>query len=118
MGAEASPAWKGAEQGIIEANILGRFTGQGYELKKSSASAVPRGAAAVIVAAGGAAAAGISDFRKILEQVETKSALRRNVTLDDVGNAAAFLCSDFAAGITGEVIHVDAGFSVMGMSMP
>ena len=61
VGAEASPAWKGAEQGIIEANILGRFTGQGYELKRSSASAVPKAAAAVIVAAGGAAASGISD---------------------------------------------------------
>lgn len=64
------------------------------------------------------AAAGISGFRKILEQVETRSALRRNVTLEDVGNTAAFLCSDFASGITGEVIHVDAGFSMMGMAMP
>ena len=64
------------------------------------------------------AAAGISDFRKILEQVETQSALRRNVTSDDVGNAAAFLCSDLAAGITGEIINVDAGFSMMGMAMP
>ena len=61
------------------------------------------------------AAAGISDFRKILDHVETTSALRRNVTIDDVGNAAAFLCSDLAAGITGEIVHVDAGFSMMGM---
>ena len=60
VGAVGSSAWKGAEQGIIEANILGRFTGQGYELKKGSASVVPEGAAAVIVAAGGATAAGIS----------------------------------------------------------
>ena len=63
------------------------------------------------------AAAGISDFRKILDLVEATSALRRNVTIDDVGNVAAFLCSDFAAGITGEVTHVDAGFNMMGMAL-
>jgi enoyl-[acyl-carrier protein] reductase I len=42
--------------------------------------------------------------------------MRRNVTIEDVGNAAAFLCSDLAAGITGEVIYVDNGFSSVGMS--
>ena len=44
--------------------------------------------------------------------------LRRNVTLEDVGNAAAFLCSDLAAGITGEILYVDSGFSTVGMSFP
>ena len=44
--------------------------------------------------------------------------LRRNVTLEDVGNAAAFLCSDLANGITGEITYVDAGFSTVGMSFP
>jgi enoyl-[acyl-carrier protein] reductase I len=42
--------------------------------------------------------------------------IRRNVTIEDVGNAAAFLCSDLAAGITGEVIYVDGGYSSVGMS--
>jgi enoyl-[acyl-carrier protein] reductase I len=44
--------------------------------------------------------------------------LRRNVTQQDVGNAAAFLCSDLAAGITGEILYVDGGFSTVGMSFP
>jgi enoyl-[acyl-carrier protein] reductase I len=56
------------------------------------------------------AAAGIAGFRRILKFVEETSPLRRNVTLDDVGNAAAFLLSDLASGITGEITYVDAGF--------
>jgi enoyl-[acyl-carrier protein] reductase I len=44
--------------------------------------------------------------------------LKRNVTIEDVGNAAAFLCSDLAAGITGQVVYVDAGFNIVGMSFP
>jgi enoyl-[acyl-carrier protein] reductase I len=62
------------------------------------------------------AAAGISGFRKMLGQVAEIAPLRRNVTLQDVGNAAAFLCSDLAAGITGEILYVDSGFSTVGMS--
>jgi enoyl-[acyl-carrier protein] reductase I len=57
------------------------------------------------------AAAGIAGFGRILKFVEANAPLRRGVTIDDVGNAAAFLLSDLAAGITGEVIYVDAGFS-------
>jgi enoyl-[acyl-carrier protein] reductase I len=56
------------------------------------------------------AAAGISGFGKILKFVEEQAPLRRNVTTEDVGNAAAFLLSDLAAGITGEVVYVDSGF--------
>jgi enoyl-[acyl-carrier protein] reductase I len=61
------------------------------------------------------AAAGISDFRRFLEHAKDTSPLRRNVDIDDVGNAAAFLCSDLAAGITGEIVYVDAGYSTVGM---
>ena len=57
------------------------------------------------------AAAGIGGFGKILKFVEEHAPLRRNVTTEDVGNAAAFLLSDLAAGITGEILYVDAGFS-------
>ena len=57
------------------------------------------------------AAAGISGFGKILKFVEEHAPLRRNVTTEDVGNAAAFLLSDLASGITGEILYVDAGFS-------
>lgn len=62
------------------------------------------------------AAAGISGFRKMLGQVAAVAPLRRNVTQEDVGNAAAFLCSDLAGGITGEVLYVDGGYSHVGMS--
>lgn len=57
------------------------------------------------------AAAGIKDFQVILKFVEQTAPLRRNITIEDVGNAAAFLLSDLAAGITGEITHVDGGFS-------
>ncbi|HUP05861.1 MAG TPA: enoyl-ACP reductase FabI [Caldimonas sp.] len=57
------------------------------------------------------AAAGIKGFGKILDVVESYAPLRRNVTIDDVGNAAAFLLSDLAAGVTSEIVYVDGGFS-------
>jgi len=62
------------------------------------------------------AAAGVSGFRKMLTLVADHTPLRRNVTTEEVGNAAAFLCSDLASGITGEVLYVDAGYSHVGMS--
>ncbi len=64
------------------------------------------------------AAAGIPGLRKMMGQVAQVSPLRRNVTLEDVGNSAAFLCSDMASGVTGEVLYVDCGFSTVGMSFP
>jgi len=62
------------------------------------------------------AAAGIGGFRKMLSHVAAASPMKRNVTQEDVGNAAAFLCSDLAAGITGEVVYVDSGYSSVGMT--
>ena len=61
------------------------------------------------------AAAGISDFRKMLTEVEQAAPLRRNVTIEDVGNVGAFLCSDLAAGVTGEITYVDSGYNTIGM---
>ena len=62
------------------------------------------------------AASGIGDFRLILKWNELNSPLKRNVTIEDVGNVAAFLCSDLAAGVTGEITYVDAGYNVLGMT--
>lgn len=62
------------------------------------------------------AASGVSNFRKMLDHVEEHAPLRRSVTIDEVGNVAAFLCSDFASGMTGEITHVDAGYNILGMS--
>lgn len=62
------------------------------------------------------AASGVAGLRKMIDHVAQVSPLRRNVTIEDVGNAAAFLCSDLASGITGEVTYVDAGYSTLGMA--
>jgi len=66
------------------------------------------------------AASGIAGFGKILKFVEEQAPLRRNVTTEDVGNAAVFLLSELAAAITGEILYVDGGFShvVAGMAAP
>ncbi|WP_333683332.1 enoyl-ACP reductase FabI [Pontibaca methylaminivorans] len=61
------------------------------------------------------AASGIGDFRYIMKWNEHNSPLRRNVSIEDVGNAALYLLSDLGAGTTGEVLHVDAGYHVVGM---
>ena len=62
------------------------------------------------------AAAGIGDFGKLLGFVEKNSPLRRNVTIEEVGNTAAFLCSDLASGINGEITYVDGGFNMSGLA--
>ena len=61
------------------------------------------------------AASGIGDFRYIMKWNEYNAPLRRNVTIEDVGGAGLYLCSDLAAGVTGEIHHVDAGYNVGGM---
>ena len=61
------------------------------------------------------AASGIGDFRYIMKWNEYNSPLRRNVTIDDVGGSALYLLSDLGSGATGEVLHVDAGYHVVGM---
>jgi enoyl-[acyl-carrier protein] reductase I len=64
------------------------------------------------------AGASIPGFRKMLSRVAEVAPMRRNVSLEDVGNAAAFLASDLAGGITAEILYVDNGFSTVGMSFP
>ena len=62
------------------------------------------------------AAAGVKGMRQMMHRVAEASPLKKNVSIDDVGNAAAFLCSDLAAGITGEILYVDSGYNIVGMS--
>jgi len=62
------------------------------------------------------AAAGITGFRTMLNKAASASPLKRNVSIEEVGNAAAFLSSDLASGVTGEILYVDAGYNIMGMS--
>ena len=61
------------------------------------------------------AAAGISGFRMMLDWNEKNAPLRKNVTIDEVGTAALFLLSDLSGGVTGEIMHVDAGYNIIGM---
>ncbi|RZU37088.1 enoyl-[acyl-carrier-protein] reductase [NADH] [Fluviicoccus keumensis] len=61
------------------------------------------------------AASGIKNFRKMLAYNESATPLRRNVTIEEVGNAAAFLCSDLASGISAEILYVDGGFNTTAM---
>ncbi|NJN14986.1 MAG: enoyl-ACP reductase [Oscillochloris sp.] len=62
------------------------------------------------------AASGIAGFRLLHKAIAEQAPLRRNVTIDDVGNAALYLCSDLARSVTGEIHYVDAGFNVIGIS--
>ena len=63
------------------------------------------------------AASGIKGMRQMLTHVGEASPLKRNVTIEDVGNAASFLVSDLAAGVTGEVLYVDSGYNTVGMHL-
>ena len=62
------------------------------------------------------AASGVGNLRGMLTHVAEQAPLRRNVSIEDVGNVAAFLCSDLASGVTGEVTYVDAGYNILGMA--
>ena len=113
LGAERSiPAYNvmGLAKASLEANVRFLAADLGpYGLRVNGISAGPIKTLS---------AAGIAGFRRMLSHVGSVAPMRRNVTLEDVGNAAAFLCSDLAAGITGEILHVDSGFSTVGMSLP
>jgi len=63
------------------------------------------------------ASSGVGGLRKMLDYVKTVTPLKRNVTQEEVGNTAAFLCSDLASGITGEIVYVDCGYSQVGMTL-
>lgn len=114
-------SYLGAVRAIPNYNVMGLAKASLEANVRFLASALgPQGIRVNAISAGPIktlAAAGISGFRAILEHVQKLAPLRKNVSTEDVGNAAAFLCSDLAAGITGEILYVDAGYSHVGMSL-
>lgn len=109
----------GAERIVPAYNTMGLAKASlEASVRYTAASLGPKGIRANGISAGPIktlAASGIKGFSKILDVVEQNAPLRRNVTIDDVGNVAAFMLSDLSAGVTAEITYVDAGFShVMG----
>jgi enoyl-[acyl-carrier protein] reductase I len=121
-GALLTLTYLGAERTVPNYNTMGLAKASLEAcVRYLAASLGPKGIRVNAISAGPIktlAASGIAGFGKILKHVEDASPLRRNVTIDDVGNVAAFLLSDLAGGITGEVTHVDGGFSTVVGGMP
>ncbi|MGD8671801.1 MAG: enoyl-ACP reductase [Thiogranum sp.] len=118
-GALLTLSYYGAEKAMPNYNVMGLAKASlEANVRYMAQSLGPDGIRVNAVSAGPIrtlAAAGISNFRKMLDLMERSAPLRRNVTIEEVGNAAAFLCSDLASGITGEITYVDAGYNVTGM---
>jgi enoyl-[acyl-carrier protein] reductase I len=108
-------SYLGAERSVPNYNVMGLAKASlEAGVRYLAASLGPKALRVNAISAGPIktlAAAGIGNFSKILRFVEANAPLRRGVTLDEVGNTAAFLLSDLASGITGEIVYVDAGFN-------
>jgi enoyl-[acyl-carrier protein] reductase I len=121
-GAMLTLSYLGAERVVPNYNMMGLAKASLEASVRYLASSLgPKGIRVNGISAGPIktlAASGIAGFSKILKHVEANAPMRRNVTIDDVGNASAFLLSDLAAGITGEITHVDSGFSTVVGGMP
>lgn len=113
-------SYLGAERAIPNYNVMGLAKASLEANVRYMANAMgPEGIRVNAISAGPIrtlAASGIKNFRKMLTHCEQVTPIRRTVTIEDVGNTAAFLCSDLSAGITGEIIHVDGGFSIAAMN--
>jgi len=113
-------SYLGAERALANYNVMGVAKASlEASVRYLALNLGPEGTRVNAISAGPIktlAAAGIANFRKMLGHVEQYAPLRRTVTIEDVGNVAAFLCSDLAAGITGEITYVDAGYNVLGMT--
>ncbi|PIP81402.1 MAG: enoyl-[acyl-carrier-protein] reductase FabI [Gammaproteobacteria bacterium CG22_combo_CG10-13_8_21_14_all_40_8] len=118
-GAVITMSYLGAERALPNYNIMGVAKASlEANVRYIAASLGKEGIRCNAISAGPIrtlAASGVKNFRKMLSYYESMTPLHRNITIQDVGNAAAFLCSDLAAGITGEVVHVDNGFSITAM---
>ena len=113
-GALLTMTYQGAERVVKNYNVMGLAKASlEANVRYMAQSLGPQGVRVNAISAGPIrtlASSGIKDFRKVQSFNEKITPLRRNVTTEDVGNVAAFLCSDLAAGITGEIVHVDAGY--------
>lgn len=120
QGAILTLSYYGAEKAVPNYNVMGIAKASlEASVRYLAASLGPRGIRVNAVSAGPIktlAAAGIKDFRKIQNAYAQVTPLRRNVSTEEVGNTAAFLCSNLASGITGEVVHVDSGYHAVSMS--
>ena len=118
-GALLSMSYLGAVRAVPKYNVMGLAKASlEANVRYLAASLGPEGTRVNAISAGPIrtlAASGIADFRSMLKQVEERTPLRRNVTTEEVGNAAAFLCSDLASGITGDVMYVDTGYHILGL---
>ena len=114
-------SYLGAVRAVPNYNVMGLAKASlEANVRFLAADLGPRGIRVNAISAGAIktlAAAGIAGFRKMLAHMEKVSPIRRNVTPEDVGNAAAFLCSDLAAGIAGEILYVDGGYNTIGMHL-
>ena len=112
-------SYYGAEKVIPHYNVMGvAKAALETSVKYLAADLGPEGIRVNAISAGPIktlAASGIGDFRYIMKWNEYNAPLRRNVTIEDVGGAGLYLLSDLAAGVTGEIHHVDAGYNVVGM---
>ncbi|MDX1572905.1 MAG: enoyl-ACP reductase [Methylophaga sp.] len=112
-------SYLGAERAIDNYNVMGvAKAALEATVRYMAYSMGPEGIRVNAVSAGPIktlAAAGIGDFGKMLAYGERNSPLRRNVTIEEVGNVGAFLCSDLASGITGEITYVDGGYNIVGI---
>jgi len=118
-GALLTLSYLGAERAMPNYNVMGLAKASlEANVRYMAQSLGPDGIRVNAISAGPIktlAAAGISNFRKMLDLKERTAPLRRNVTIEEVGNEEAFLCTDLASGITGEVTYVDAGYNTTGM---
>jgi enoyl-[acyl-carrier protein] reductase I len=119
-GALLTLSYLGAERVIPNYNVMGVAKASLEANVRYMAGALgPEGIRVNAVSAGPIrtlAASGIANFREMLSKGEQAAPTRKNVTIEEVGNAAAFLCSDLASGITGEILYVDGGYNIVGLS--
>jgi len=120
-GAMLTLTYLGADRQIPHYNTMGLAKASlEASVRYLAANLGPRGIRVNAISAGPVktlAAAGIAGFGRILKHVEAFAPLRRNISIDDVGNAAAFLLSDLAAGITAEILYVDGGYNVVSVTI-